>query len=100
MLPARGARDQAGIIPLDLLAAQRRQRAFGRSDVQGIVGRIADERQQGALRIEKADGIANHLLDDAVQLERVRQDVRELLQRKELGQATIELFSGAAPLLL
>ena len=75
MFPARGARDQAGIIPVNLLAAQRGQRAFGGGDLQGIAGRIPQQRQQGALRVEKADGVAHHLLDDAVQLERVRQDV-------------------------
>ncbi len=100
LLPACGARDEARIISLDLLAAQRRQRALGGGDVQRVAGRITQQRQQGAPRVEKANGIAHHLLDDAVQLERVRQDVRQLLQRKELGQATIELLSGAAALLL
>ncbi|PYP59605.1 MAG: hypothetical protein DMD40_02385 [Gemmatimonadetes bacterium] len=40
VLPACGARDETRIVSLDLLAAQRRQCAFGSGDLQGIAGRI------------------------------------------------------------
>src|SRR6266566_2812857 len=64
------------------------------------VGCDPEQRQQGALRVEKADGVAHHLLDDPVQLERVREDVRQLLEGKELGQTAIELLGGATALVL
>ncbi len=75
MLPPGGTDDQPLVVSRDLAAAQRAQGPFGCGDLQRVSGSLADQREQRALGIEEANGIANDLLDDAVQLERVGQDV-------------------------
>ncbi len=45
----------------------------------------------GAIGIEEAGGILGDLLHDAVQLDRLRQDIAELLQREELADTPVDL---------
>ena len=45
----------------------------------------------GAVGIEEAGGILGHLFDDSVQLDRLGQDIAELLQREELADAPVDL---------
>ncbi len=97
VLPRRGTGDQAGIVALDLLAAERCERPFGGGDLERVAGGFAHQRQERPTGIEKAHRVAHHLLDDAVQLQRIGQDVRQLLQREQLGQAAIELVRRAEP---
>ena len=69
VLPRRGPGDQAGILGLDLLAAERRERAFGGGDLERVVGGFAHQCEERPTGIEKAHRVAHHLLDDAVQLQ-------------------------------
>src|SRR5207237_2910321 len=49
------------------------------------------QRDQGPLGVEKPHRVAHHLLDDPVELQRTRQDERQLLEGKELRQTAVEL---------
>jgi hypothetical protein len=99
VLARRGAGGEPPIVLGDRLAAQGGQRAFRRHDTQRIGRAVAHEGQEGALGVEEARGVARHLLHDAVQLQGVGQDVRQLLQGKELGQPAVELLGAAATFL-
>jgi len=69
VLPRRGAGDQAGILRLDLQAAQRRERAFGGGDLERVARGFSHQRQERPPGIEKPHRVAHHLLDDAIQLQ-------------------------------
>src|SRR5207247_963610 len=55
-------------------------------------------RQQRAPGVEEAHRVAHDLLHDAVELQRLREHVGELLEGEELGQPAVQLIRGAAPL--
>ena len=69
MLAARRPGEEPLVIPRDFSAAQRAQGPFRRGHLEWIAGRLADQRKQGALRIEEANGVPHDLLDNPVQLE-------------------------------
>ncbi len=105
-LAVERARDQPRVVGADGAAPQVAQRTLRRRDregaVRGVVWSLAlrRERHQGSLRLEEAHGIPDHLLHDAVELERAGEDVGELLEGKQLRQASIELVRGAPAVVL
>ena len=95
-----GPPDQTRVSALNPLPAQGRERALGGRYLERVLGRLTEQREQRALRVEEPHRIAHHLRDDVIELQRVGQDVRQLLQRKQFGQPAIQLLRGAAPLQL
>src|SRR6266566_452117 len=94
--------EQTGIVRPDGATRQLRQRTVGGGDPkQGAVlascsgppRRLAVQRQgdKGSLGVEKPHRVAHHLLDDAVELQRSRQDERQLLEGEQLRQAAVQL---------
>src|SRR5947208_16956360 len=95
MLSARRARHEAGVITLNRLTTQGRERPLRSRDAERVVGSLTQHRQQRALCVEKSPGIPRHPLDDAIELDGVRQYVRQLLQRAALRQAALQILRRA-----
>src|SRR5204862_90259 len=76
-----GPPDQTRVSALNPLPAQGRERALGGRYLERVLGRLTEQREQRALRVEEPHRIAHHLRDDVIELQRVGQDVRQLMQR-------------------
>ena len=74
------------------------QGALGGGHDQGFAVVLTGEGDQGAPGLQEAHRVADHVLDDAVELEGIGQDVRQLLQGEQLGEPPVQLVGGATPL--
>ena len=99
-LAARRARDQAGIVGRDRGALQLGERPFGRGDGERIVRVLARQGHQRAAGVDEAHGVAYDLLHDALELDGLREHVRQLLQPEQLRQPPVQLVGGALPVAL
>ena len=52
---------------------------------------VVGQHDDRAVRLEEAAGVLGHLVHDAVELDRLREDVAQLLQREQLADAPVEL---------
>ncbi len=59
-----------------------------------------DQHRHDAVGAEEAGGIACHLLDDPLLLQRFGEDVSQFAEREDLGDPALQLGAGIVPLLL
>ena len=86
-----GEAHQRGVRILRHLADERLQRARGARHPQHPAVLVVGQHHDGAVGLEEAAGVLGNLVHDAVELDRLREDVAQLLQREQLADAPVEL---------
>ncbi|OLC48096.1 MAG: hypothetical protein AUH68_00095 [Gemmatimonadetes bacterium 13_1_40CM_4_69_5] len=104
LLAGQGSGEEAGVVPGDSAVLQVGERTHRRGhaqrrDVAGHRGRPGQGEQRAA-GLEEAQREAHDLVGDALQLEGIGQDVGQLLQGEQLGEAAVQLVGRAAALAL
>ena len=91
-------RDEAGVVARNRGPLEVGERPLGGRDPQRVRVPLAGERHEGAARLEEAQGVTHHLIHGPLELERVGQDVGELLEGEQLREPPVELARGVTPL--
>ena len=101
-LSGQRAGQQAGVVAGDRVVLELGERPHGGRYPQRRVRARARRRQgeQGAAGLEEPQREPHHLVRDPLQLERVGEDVGQLLQGKQLRESAVELLGCAAALAL
>jgi hypothetical protein len=99
-LAAGRARHEAGIVGGNGGALQLGERPFRRGDGERIVRVLARQRHQRAAGVDEAHGVSYHLLHDTLELDGLREHVRQLLQPEQLREPPVQLVGGALPVAL
>ena len=95
-----GKPHQAGVGAPAHLSQQRLQRPARRHDPEHGSVLVLGQDDDGAVGLEEASGIARDLIHDAVELDRFREDVAQLLEREQLADAPVELARQLLALVL
>ena len=86
----RGA-DQHALLLVRDAAEEVGQRAGGPGDAEAAAVLVLGQHHDGAVGLEEAGGVLGDLVDDAVELDGLGEDVAQLLEREELADAAVEL---------
>ena len=103
LVAAQRACQQASIVPVDGVVLECGERAQRGGDAQRRRAPARGTRRQGDQGppgLEEAQREAHHLIGDALQLQRIGEDVGELLEGKQLREAAVQLVGSAAAVAL